>query len=280
VTEVELEQAIARLEKEQRTWSARLERASGELASLQGIGGWWSRITGGYAEQAELLEKQLAAAKSQLERIRPELATKREALAGIRRAAADARRAAEQTPIVQGDLPPPEGLSDEAQVVRLEVVTLRDARRAAHELSKAVAHAIERAQTATLAQHSVINRVVVPRMVPGVRFGPSMVEAFHHMRLKVADQGVRDAMETLERALELADVKGWMADGDDRSEDTFGLLKDVLLMTGALFNRSLLAPEERRDELYDLSGLIALLEDHLERRVAEGRQRLSDVRGG
>ena len=271
MNEVELEEAIARLEAEQRTWSARLDRSAAELASLQGLGGLWSRLTGGYAEQAAEAEKKIAVSKGQLDRIRPDLESKRSALAGIRRAAAEARRSAERGPTVHAALPPAEGLSDEAQLIRLEVVTLMDAREAARDLARAVGTAIERAQAATLAQHSVLNRTTT---LPGMKYGPSMVEHFHNLRLKVADQGVRSAMETLERALELANVKGWMADGDDRSQDTFGLLKDVLVLTASLFDRSFLNPEDRRDELYDLSGLVTLLEDHLDRRVAESRARL------
>jgi DNA gyrase/topoisomerase IV subunit A len=275
-----LERRIYTLERQQDELGSIARQAEEELASLDGIGGFFSQLTGTAHARRKTAEDAIQQANTRLEAVRSELVTLREQLRTHRRQAREAAEAEQKqrAELASGSwLPDPGGLDADQQALRDDLVALMKAKTAARKLREAIDEAVEQNQEQAVRRARNGRKPMFGERLSMVermseQFG--VLDQVRGMQRRSANRGVQSAMADLNAALERAEVRGWQAHDAPGGAGLSGLLREVLVLSGQVYDRSRFEASDNVERLLELSGMVAMLDDHLDQRLAAGRAEL------
>ncbi|MCB9677709.1 MAG: hypothetical protein H6737_21565 [Alphaproteobacteria bacterium] len=263
-TQIALEAEVARLERRVAQLSSVFQQATRELAVLEGVGGFWARLTGQHEARVAAATEAAHAARAALDEDRVALEIAHQALGEERRKAREHRETEEGQAALAaiGDENDPRHarfavLEDDSPAAKaqLRVRTLLAAKVACQQLRSAVESGLQVTQDAAVFHARTRNR----------RRGGGFFETAHHSaQVESAESRIADGIARLDACLERARVDGW--EHGHHGEADSGL---VALLTEVIGTPLLWGAREQHTQLLELSGRIELLDDLLDRRIAE-----------
>lgn len=277
-----IENELRRRENRHRELRDIAEEATQELASLDGVGGFFARLMGSADSRRADLEATIATANERAEDLQGEIDDLRGDLVALRRARAQAQPEAQRRPqaVQRPVVSAPVAASPDPVVQRAparasnDAVALRTAKQAAQRLRAAIAVAVDENQDEAVRRARNGRKPMFGERMSLLEMASDQLGVLKEVRglqRRGADSGVATALQDLRSALDRAGVSGWQSENTPGLTGPMHLLNEALILTGATYDRSRFDVAESVEKLHELSGQVALLEIHLDQRLQEAQ---------